>query len=668
MSLRFPRLRAWHRRFLLGLTLGYLASVGVVAATSLGYFSGYHGKALDVYFWVQGRMRAPEIIIVGIDETAFLRLKERQPLPRDYLAGLIRGLRKSGASLIGLDVDLRQSTIPAEDRALVAAIRVTPEDPAGQVVVAQRIAKVPTADGGIRYRPVPLFDVSVEAAAGFAEVPMDEDGFLRRLPLVVPAPDGRLFPSFSLSLLARLGGQDSEALSRSLAEPIVLFLPEWDEARAKPRGTSPLRFSRDDDWRINFIGPAGSFLTFSSDTVYQLGASDQTAAQDNPFRDRIVLVGATFAESRDAFPTPYGLMQGVEIHANILHTLLTRRQFRPIAWGTSLILQFVLCLGISALFAVLRPTRAMVISVGIVAVIVASLITFTVQHGTYWFDILTPVLAVYASSLLHDGLERRRIRQSFHQHIGREVADRIYRDEPSLSGQRRTVSILFADLRDFTALSEAIAADQVAQLLNEYFPMVVEAVQEHHGIINDFYGDAVMAVYGAPLDNPAHPLDAVRTALQLQTGLARLNPEWQARGLPALNIGIGVHTGLVFAGTVGSSRRKKYTVVGDPVNLAARVEGLNKELQTTLLITAETYEAVKDQVKVKEHGDVKVKGRLQAVRVYEVLALAEAAGAQQRRGRWVRNGGSSSSCSSRAWRFWPRWRRTPRLPDSPSPS
>jgi adenylate cyclase len=310
----------------------------------------------------------------------------------------------------------------------------------------------------------------------------------------------------------------------------------------------------------------------------------------------------------------------------------------------------------------------MVISVGIVAMIVASLITFTVQHGTYWFDILTPVLAVYASSLLHDALERRRIRQSFHQHIGREVADRIYSDEPLLSGQRRTVSILFADLRDFTTLSEAMAADQVAQLLNEYFPMVVEAVQGHHGIINDFYGDAVMAVYGAPLDNPAHPLDAVRTAIQLQTGLARLNPEWQARGLPALKVGIGIHTGPVFAGNVGSSKRKKYTVVGDPVNLAARVEGLNKELQTTLLITGETYEAVKSQVKIKDHGDVKVKGRLQAVRVFEVLALAESAEAQRRRGRWIRDGGSSSSCSSRAWRFWPRWRQTPRLPESPSPS
>jgi adenylate cyclase len=230
------------------------------------------------------------------------------------------------------------------------------------------------------------------------------------------------------------------------------------------------------------------------------------------------------------------------------------------------------------------------------------------------------------------------------------------------------VSILFADLRDFTPLSEAMASDQVAQLLNEYFPMVVEAVQAQHGIINDFYGDAVMAVYGAPLDNPTHALDAVRTALQLQQGLARLNLQWETRGLPSLKLGIGIHTGPVFAGYVGSSKRKKYTVVGDPVNLAARVEGLNKELQTTLLITGETYEAVKGQVEVKEHGDVRVKGRLQAVRVFEVLALSGAARAQSGRGRWVRDGASCSSCSSRAWRFWRPWRSAPRVPRNPSPS
>lgn len=666
MRFRLPELRARPRRFLLGLTLGFLASAGIAAATSLGYFSGYQGKALDLYFWAQGRARAPEIALVAIDDTAFHRLNERQPLPRDYLAGIIRGLRKSGARLIGLDVDLRLPTMPADDRELVATIRGIPGDPAVPVVVVRTLTAVPALGGEVRFRPRQLYDAALEADSGFAEVPKDEDGFFRRIPLAVPLPDEQFFPSLALALLACLGGQDATWLAERLGgpEPIELSLPAWNEARGKFIEGSPLRFFRDDDWKINFIGPAGSFPTISSDTMYQIGVSDQEIARDNPLRDRIVLVGATFEESRDAYPTSHGLMSGMEIHANILHTLLTRSQIQSVAWGVSLILQFVLCLGLSALFTVIRPNRALLISLAGAAVVTLGLSAGAVVPGTYWFDFLTPILAIRASSGLHEAMERRRIRESFHQYIGREVAERVYEDDRSLSGQRRTVSVMFTDLRDFTTLSESMAADQVARQLNEYFPMMVEAVQRHRGIVNDFIGDAVMAVYGAPMDNPEHALDAVRTARRMQAGLEALNVDWQARGLPTLKMGIGIHTGTVFAGNVGSPKRKKYTVVGDAVNVAARVEGLNKELHTTFLITGDTHAVVKDRVEVKDCGELKVKGRLQAVKVYEVLALVEAGEGPQRRHLWVRDGGSSWG----SWLFWRRRAASPRPPETPSPS
>src|SRR3990172_6424121 len=259
MQFRFPELRARHRRFLLGLTLGFLASAVVATLTSLGYFSGYQGKALDLYFWIQGRARAPEIVLVAIDDAAFQRLNERQPLPRDYLAGVVRGLRKSGARAIGLDIDLRRPTPPADDQALVAAIQGEPGGPVIPAVVARTLQAVPAADGEFRFRPAPLFRPALEGVSGFAEVPRDDDGFFRRIPLVVPLESGEFFPSLSLALLARLGGQDSASLARTLAgpEPIELSLPEWDEARGQGGGTSPLRFYQDEDWKINFVGPSG---------------------------------------------------------------------------------------------------------------------------------------------------------------------------------------------------------------------------------------------------------------------------------------------------------------------------------------------------------------------------------------------------------------------------
>lgn len=629
--MRIPELRARHRRFLLGLILGFLASALVATLTSLGYFSGYQGKALDLYFWFQDRARAPEIVLVAIDDAAFQRLNERQPLPRDYLAGVVHGLRKSGARVIGLDIDLRRPTTPAEDRALVRAIL---SDQVSPVVIARTLQAVPTPDGEFRFRPTRLYDPALEKVSGFADVPKDDDGFFRRIPLVVPLENGECFPSLPLVLLARLGGEDPGILGRRLAgpEPIELALPEWDEARGRARGISPLRFFRDDDWKINFVGPSGSFLTIGSDAIYQLGVSASPVAQDNPFRDRIALIGATFPESRDSFPTPRGLMYGVEIHANILHTLLTRGQIQPVSWGTSLALQFLVCLLLSALFAVVRPNRALVISLAGAALLTVCIRAWNAAPGTYWVDVMTPILAIRLSSSLHDAMERRRVRRSFHQYVGQEVAERIYSDDPGLAGQRRTVSIMFTDLRDFTTLSESMTAEQVAQQLNEYFPMMVATVLHHGGIINDFFGDAVMAVYGVPVNNPDHALDAVRTALRVRAGLDALNIGWQARGLPTLRMGIGIHTGSVFAGNVGAPRRMKYTVVGDAVNVAARLEGLNKDLQTTFLITGDTYAAVKDRVEVKDCGEFRVKGRHHVVKVYEVLTLLDtAAGSQGRK-------------------------------------
>ncbi|MBP1778848.1 MAG: putative Histidine kinase, partial [candidate division NC10 bacterium] len=385
-------LRARHRRFLLGLTIGFLASLGAATAMSLGYFFDFQAKALGAYFWWRGQARAPEIVLVTVDDAAFQRLNERQPLPRRYLAAVVRGLRKSGARLIVLDIDLRRPTAPADDRALAAAIRGIPSDPAGPVVVARTLTAKRAQDGETRYRLTPLYDAALETASGFAEVAKDDDGFFRRVPLVVPLENGGVAGSLALVALARLGGLDRETVARQLAgpEPIELLLPTWNEARAEMLAASPLRFSRDDDWKINFIGPAGSFLTIGSDAVYALGVSKEPAAQDNPFRDRIAIVGASFAESRDAFPTPRGVMYGVEIHANILHTLLSRTQIQPFAWGPSLMLQFFLCIVISWLFAVTGPNRALGISFVIAVLILVGVNFWGAGRGAYWYDFLTP--------------------------------------------------------------------------------------------------------------------------------------------------------------------------------------------------------------------------------------------------------------------------------------
>ena len=168
MQLSLTTLRARHRRFLIGLAIGLLASLGMATAVSRGFFFDNQRKALDAFFWLRGKTRAPEIVLVAIDDTAFQRLNERQPLPRSYLAAVIRGLRKSGARLIVMDVDLRRLTVPTEDRALSNAIRGDPDDSAGPAVVARTLSVKRTQDGETLYRLVPLYDPALENASGFA--------------------------------------------------------------------------------------------------------------------------------------------------------------------------------------------------------------------------------------------------------------------------------------------------------------------------------------------------------------------------------------------------------------------------------------------------------------------------------------------------------------------
>ncbi|MEW6410226.1 MAG: adenylate/guanylate cyclase domain-containing protein, partial [Nitrospirota bacterium] len=221
-----------------------------------------------------------------------------------------------------------------------------------------------------------------------------------------------------------------------------------------------------------------------------------------------------------------------------------------------------------------------------------------------------------------------KIRESFSQYVSSEVVEKIYRDESALKGQRRTVTVLFSDIRGFTTISENLDVELLVNLLNEYFSMMTDAVFKHGGMINKFLGDAVMAIYGAPVDNADHAICAARTSLEMQEGLERLNSQWKEKGIVSLRIGIGIHTGEVFAGNIGSRKRKEYTVTGDAVNLASRIEGLNKEFSTSILISDDTYNLIKDFVEIRDMGMVNVKGRQQPVRVYELKGLRHKEGNQ----------------------------------------
>lgn len=253
-------------------------------------------------------------------------------------------------------------------------------------------------------------------------------------------------------------------------------------------------------------------------------------------------------------------------------------------------------------------TSRVIVAGSIVLGVPASYLAFA--GGGYWVDFVVPVLATSVMGLGTEALARRRIRDTLGRHLSKEVLARVVDDAPSLRG--------------YTTLSEGMTPEAIAAHLNEYFEAMTVAIFKHRGMINDFIGDAVMAVFGAPVGDPDHALHAVQSADAMQRALDELNRGWAARGLPLLQMGIGVHTGQVFAGNIGGQDRIKYTLIGDAVNVAARVEGVNKDLGTQTLITAEALAAVGGRATVKDRGLVHVKGRLEPVRVYELLGMEAA--------------------------------------------
>jgi adenylate cyclase len=489
--------------------------------------------------------------------------------------------------VIGLDIALSVPTTPTDDGALARVIRELAgagREPRRRIVLVD--ARAP--ESGLLADPALLGAVP----RGSDQMPIDEDGTIRRLAPFLPAPEGAPRPAFALAVLAHLAGADPRALPDDLAR-----YPFWQAGGWAPSGGPSTALRVDQLWRINFVGPAGSFLAIPSDAVAELGASDAPpVAEDNPLNGRVVLVGATFAESRDFFQTPVGRLTGVEIHANAVHMLATRSLVRPAGWLTSLSIQLAVVAVAGLLLTWLRPLAGTLIALGLTLVVGVPASYLAFHGGGYAVDFFLPILVTCLTGIGAEALARRRFRDSFGRYVGRDVMDQVLAENPTLQGARREVSVLVSDLRGFTTLSETMPAEQVAAHLNEYFPAMIDAIFAERGMINDFIGDGILAVFGAPLPDADHAWRAARAAMGMQAALERLNLEWARRGVSTLRMGIGIHTGVVFAGNVGGADRIKYTVVGDTVNATARLEGVNKELGTTTLITAETREAIGDRV------------------------------------------------------------------------
>jgi adenylate cyclase len=319
-------------------------------------------------------------------------------------------------------------------------------------------------------------------------------------------------------------------------------------------------------------------------------------------------------------------MPGIQLHATMADNLLSNRFIRPASSRVRVAGVIVAGLVIGCLAAFLPFTPVAVAT--LLAIGGWTWFALSVFRNGLWLDMTQPLIAMgialfagTAYQYFVEGREKRVVKALFGRYVSRDVYHQLieHPELAELGGNRREMTVLFSDIRGFTTVTEKGNAEALVAQLNEYFSRMVEVVFRHHGTVDKFVGDMVMALFGAPVEDPAHAEHAVAAAVEMVDVLGQLNRKWQAEGKVPFDIGIGVNSGEMIAGNIGSRSIMSYTVIGDNVNLGSRLESLNKDFRTRIIISDATRTRLQNEYTVRALGDVTVKGKTRPVAIFEVV-------------------------------------------------
>ncbi|HKV24927.1 MAG TPA: adenylate/guanylate cyclase domain-containing protein [Candidatus Acidoferrum sp.] len=455
---------------------------------------------------------------------------------------------------------------------------------------------------------------------GFFNEPPDTDGVVRHATLLLPY--GRsadptqwdLYPS--LDVMAARAFLGPGALDTNLFYgPVGIVGIDFGKQKA-------IRTDTLGQMLINYQGPWGAFHHFSIADVLEKKFEPGT------FRGKLVLIGATATGIGDLRATPFGGTNypGVEIHANTIDNILNdrfiKRNGKSALVDVLLIFLFGIPLGIW--MALVQP-RWMWLGAGLIVPLVA------VDYGAFlhgwWFNFTLPAMTITGNVLLVslyraliEEKEKRKVRSAFAQYLSPEVIRRLLVNPRLVDPKKTDITVMFSDIRGFTTISEKLDAQELALFLNQYLSDMTRIVFKNNGTLDKYIGDAVMAFWGAPYEEEGHAVKACNAALVMMQRVRELQNQWESQGKPRLEIGIGLNTGVASVGNMGSSLRYGYTALGDAVNLSSRLEGLNKDYGTHIIVNETTYEAAKDGgFFFRELDLMRVKGKLQPVTIYQLL-------------------------------------------------
>ncbi len=607
--------------------------ISIISLYNTGLFNRADNFLFDLRIKWRGSLETSgKIVLVLLDEKSAIELKRKKgSWSRRQLSEALRNLCQAGAEIIGLDMILGAPDLdPQADTILAHTIAEC-----NNVV----LARVSSAPGIEEIAPLPLFQEGM-IGDGFIDVPLDTDEVLRKIRFfnAKPQADGelQLFPAFSLEI-ARVFLNLSYDFDFSEEEYFFLGAKEEKQLR--------LPYP---ELLINYYGDYKSFV--------HLSYADVVLNRFEPeiVKGRIVLVGSILATQKDFLSTPlsrfkgisgykekFGVLvggvlgekePGVACHAHATETILNQNYI--VRMPTTTVSMLIILLGIIGLMfyspRVGTVLESCVLLISIFFLVWISYMLFLKK--LLWID-TAPLIAVFFTQFVVGvALEKTFARKKslmvtslFGKYVSPSVVNKLIRGDitVSLEGKSQELSILFSDLRGFTTISEGLGARQTGILLNNYFDAMIPLVFDKKGTLDKLMGDAIMAFFGAPVDLPDHPVKAAEAALSMLEKLAVLNSKHRDEGMAQIDIGIGLNTGVVTVGNLGSREFMDYTIIGDDVNLASRLEGLNKVYGTHVIVSDSMAKRLDDRFLLRDLDLVRVKGKGKAVTIYELMGFRE---------------------------------------------
>lgn len=586
--------------------------------------------------------REGKVVIVGISEEDSKAMPSPFPFPRSYYAHVIENLNRVGAAAIAFDItfesprdgdDTLRQVLRKYDNVILAV--KLPDASATERAYVRSIERT--------YTNV-FYDVNKRV--GVVSLIKDRDDIARRYFPMLYIGDF-LTPTFAFASLNRYFqlAPDAVADVTDVIQYHQIAIPKFDEG----------------SFLLNYYGPNKTipYISFSqviddesfttkdeADIGEQLNLFDETTAR-RLFQGKVVLIGSTMPEERDYHSVPIAnpdgntLMNGVEIHATAIQNVIDQDFIIAADTTTEIVIVLLLSLGLFLLFLRIKQIKfkyTIVIEIGVVLLVllfIGAVFEFSVlafANANTMFSIMNPTLAIvfcYFGTQVYQYLVERQqkamIKNIFSHYISAAVVNELAAnpEKAKLGGDKRELTVFFSDIAGFTTISESLSPEQLVLMLNEYLDEMTEIVLKYGGTLDKYEGDAIMAFWGAPIPQKDHALRTCLAALEMQKRLAQLRPKWKKEGKPMLEVRCGINTGQMIVGNMGGKDRFDYTVIGDSVNLASRLEGANKQYGSYIMISDMTYQHVKGKLIVRELDLIQVKGKTEPVKVWEVLGTSD---------------------------------------------